>query len=137
MEVVDNRKTTIKSKLSDSKIVKRIRSNKNFQIIIAIFIFAIGLIIYSSIMTAKDVEKKQTTMTQTMNDEEQRLATILSGIGGAGNVETLITKTDGEIVGVLIVAEGADNISVRLRLLDATSTALGVNKKIINVYQMK
>ena len=72
-----------------------------------------------------------------MDDEERRLAAILGGIEGAGRVETMITRRDDEVVGVLVIAEGADDIKVMLKLLEATTTAMGVDKSIVDVYTMK
>ena len=69
-----------------------------------------------------------------MTDEELRLSNVLSSIDGAGDVSVMISKVGDSIVGVIVIAEGAKEISVRLRLLDATSTALGVDKSVVNVY---
>lgn len=41
-----------------------------------------------------------------------------------------------KILGVVIVAEGADDISVRLRILSAAATALQVDEKIIEIFIM-
>ena len=70
-------------------------------------------------------------------EEEIRLATVLSNIDGVGEVKTMITRNGSEISGVLVIAEGAENISVMLKLLDATSTVMGVDKSIVEVYQME
>ncbi|MDE7372620.1 MAG: hypothetical protein K2N18_01000, partial [Clostridia bacterium] len=72
-----------------------------------------------------------------MTADEQRLSAMLSNIVGAGRVDAMITTDSGKITGVLIVADGADNITVRLRLIDATATALGVSKNIVNVFCRK
>ena len=57
---------------------------------------------------------------------------------GVGRVETMITRGENdEIVGVIVIAEGAEDIGVRLRLLSAVTTAMGVDKQIVNVYTMK
>ena len=94
-------------------------------------IIAIGLIIYSTIETTA------TTESTYMDQEEIRLATTLSNIDGVGEVKTMITRNGDEISGVLVIAEGAENISVMLKLLDATATAMGVDKSIVEVYQME
>lgn len=137
MEIEDNRKSGIAESIRSSSIIKKLRGIKNIQIIVAIFIIAVGLIIYSSVSTAIKAKTQtvSSTSASTMTEQEQRLSSILSRIEGAGSVETMITtQSDGEIVGVLIIAQGAKDISVRLRLLDAASTALGVSKQVINVY---
>ncbi len=48
-------------------------------------------------------------------------------------MQTMITSSGGKIVGVLIIADGAKNPIVRLRLLQAGSSALGVDKDVVSV----
>ena len=72
-----------------------------------------------------------------MDEEETRLSKVLSSIEGAGQVEVMIVREDGVVTGVLVVAEGAKDIGVMLKLLDATSTVMGVDKSVVEVYQME
>lgn len=139
MDVEDNRKSGIKDVVRNNSFVKKLRGIKNIQIIVAIFIIAIALIIYSSVSTSLKTKSDTATsgISSSMSEQEQRLSAILSRIEGAGEVEAMITQNDGEIVGVLITAQGANDITVRLRLLDAAATALGVSKQVINVYSRK
>ena len=111
---------------------EKIKGIKNIKIIVLIFIIAIALIIYSNVATTKD-SVKQTFQ----NEEEQRLSSILSSVDGAGEVETMITKSSGQIVGVLVIADGANNPLVRIRLLNAASSALGVDSSAVSVMSRK
>lgn len=113
------------------KAWEKIKGIKNIKIIALIFIIAISLIIYSSVATSKQTEKTF------QNEDEFRLASILSSIDGAGEVETMISKSSGEIVGVLVIADGANNPLVRLRLLQAASSALGVDSDVVSVLSRK
>ena len=113
------------------KTWEKIKGIKNIKIIALIFIIAISLIIYSSVATSKQTEKTF------QNEDELRLASILSSIDGAGEVETMISKSAGEIVGVLVIADGASNPLVRLRLLQAASSALGVDSDVVSVLSRK
>ena len=135
MDVYDERSKSVKS--SANGLIKKLKGIKNLQIIVVIFIIAVALIIYSTVMTSKDKNDVKTSASAVMTSEEQRLSSILGNIDGAGKVETMITSQNGEIVGVLVIADGADSITVRLRLMDATATALGVSKQIINVFSRK
>ena len=106
---------------ADAKgVFEKIKGIKNIKIIVLIFIIAIALIIYSNVATTK--QSAQTFQ----NDEETRLSSILSSVEGAGEVETMITKSSGQ-------ADGANNPLVRLRLLQAASSALGVDSEIVSV----
>ena len=131
MEVVDNRKQGIYERLKNHPIAKKLAGIKNLEIMIVAVIIAIGLIIYSG------VESFSPTQTAHMDEEETRLASTLSQIEGVGEVKTMITRNGDEISGVLVIADGAENISVMLKLLDATSTVMGVDKSIVEVYQME
>lgn len=51
----------------------------------------------------------------------------------SGGELVVLKEKNPEIVGVLVVAEGADDIGVRLELLNAAATVLQVDKKIITV----
>ncbi len=136
MEVSDERQNDSEKKGGVGNFFKKIKQIKNFRIIAVIFIIAIALIIYSTVITNKP-DKAQTAVSTVMTQDEQRLSSILAGIEGAGSVESMITERDGEIVGVLVIAEGADDITVRIRLVSAAATALGVDKSVVNVYSKK
>ena len=135
MEIQDDRKQSLSTK--QSGFFKKLKGIKNLQIIVVIFIIAIALIIYSTVMTKNDAKQVETTSSSVMTQDEQRLSAMLSNIVGAGKVDTMITVNNGKITGVLVVADGADDITVRLRLIDATATALGVSRNIVNVFSRK
>ena len=135
LKIEDRRNDGMFARVKNNSVIKKLRGIKNIQIIALIFIIAVGLIIYSSVTTAN---RDATDGTKSvMTEEEQRLSAVLSSIEGAGAVETMITSRDGNIVGVIVIAEGAESISVRLKLLDAAACALGVSKQIVNVYSRK
>lgn len=138
MEVQDERKPDVLSKVRNSGIVKKIKGIKNIRIIATIFIIAVALLIYSSVATGNAARSASSDEQSTeMDEDENRLASILEGLEGVGRVETMITREDDTIVGILVIAEGAEDIAVRLRLLSAVTTAMGVDKQIVNVYTMK
>ena len=132
MQVEDNRKAKPFERLKSSGIIQKLKGIKNIQIIIAILIIAAALIIYSNVIGKTN--SKSTTTASVMTEEESRLSSVLGEIEGSGKVSSMITRNDGQIVGVIGIAEGASDITVRLRLLDAAATALGVDKNIVSVY---
>lgn len=134
MEVEDKRKDSVAQRIGNSAIVKKLKSVKNIRIIAVVFIIAIALIIYSSVVATRESKTAFQSQQQTVQSEdEQRLSSILSQIDGAGQVQTMITRTDGQIVGVLVIADGAKNPYVRLKLMQASATALGVSEDVISV----
>lgn len=139
MEVHDERKPDVFEKIKGSALLKKIKGIKNIRLIAAIFIIAVALLIYSSVATNNAVrDASGTESAYGMDQEESRLASVLEGLEGVGRVQTMITRGENdEIVGVIVIAEGAEDIGVRLRLLSAVTTAMGVDKQIVNVYTMK
>ena len=118
---------------SDAKNAwEKIKGIKNIKIVALLFIIAVALIIYSNVAASKQTDNKSY-----QNEDEIRLSSILSSIDGAGEVETMISKSSGEIVGVLVIADGANNPLVRLRLLQAASDALGVDSSTVSVLSRK
>lgn len=66
--------------------------------------------------------------------EESRISQVLSAISGAGSVQVAIYYEDSVPCGAVAVAQGAENIAVRLTLADALSRLLGVDIQRIAVY---
>lgn len=134
MEINDQRKNVSKQ---SGGFLKKLKGIKNLQIIAVVFIIAVALLIYSTVMTSKSSSGAKTTVSTVMTQDEQRLSAILSNIDGAGQVETMITEQNNTVVGVLVIADGAKDILVRIRLVEAAATALGVDKGLVNVYSRK
>lgn len=139
MEVKDERRSDLFDKVRNSSVLKKIRGIKNIRLIAAIFIIAVALIIYSNVAADRAAADRTAGAPETsMDSDESRLAGILEGLEGVGRVETMITRgEDDGVVGIIVIAEGAEDIATRLRLLSAVTTAMGVDKQIVNVYTMK
>lgn len=139
MEVKDERRSDLFDKVRNSSVLKKIRGIKNIRLIAAIFIIAVALIIYSNVAADRAAADRTAGAPETsMDSDESRLAGILEELEGVGRVETMITRgEDDEVVGIIVIAEGAEDIATRLRLLSAVTTAMGVDKQIVNVYTMK
>ena len=73
-------------------------------------------------------------MTYAAGSVEERLAHVLSQIAGAGQVEVLVTEGDQGVLGVLVVADGAQELSVRTELMRAAMTALDVPADAVEVF---
>ena len=168
------------------ELCQKLKSIKNFEIILCVIIIAVVLLIYFSTDTKTDkqddspetVSKDSVKLTENL---EERLSEILKQIEGVGEVNVLITyattevpviadsvnshqtTTSGdnsqtttttnsstpiisnqdiiviqekmpEILGVIVVADGADNIKTKLKILTAVSTALGINGNSIQIF---
>ncbi|MDO4548322.1 MAG: hypothetical protein Q4D04_09510 [Clostridia bacterium] len=63
---------------------------------------------------------------------EARLASVLSAMDGVGECRVMINADEG----VLIVAKGAEDISVRLEIIRAVRALLGVESERVEVLAM-
>lgn len=96
----------------------------------------------AEIVPAYSVDKQTSTMTDegedgksTTNSENTQSEIVT--IGGSNGSEPLVLKENSpKIKGVIVVAEGADNIGVRLNLLEAVQTILDIRPNQVNVYNM-
>ena len=156
---------------------KKLKSIKNYEIIICLIIICIVLLIYFSVNgDGKKEEKVTESVNISLTDGlEERVGNVLSKIEGVGEVDVLITFSSSveqvtantqnshstttsnqnnstttstttsspiisnqnvivlqekmpEIIGVIVVAAGADNPKVKINILSAVSTALDIDK---------
>lgn len=108
-----------KKLLGNSKLFQKLKSIKHIEIIIAVIFAIIIMLIYISSTETKSVS--------TSASLEARLENILSDIEGAGDVSVLINTTSNEVIdGVIVVASGAENITVKLNILKAVQTVLKI-----------
>ena len=78
----------------------------------------------------------------TENRLEKRMAEVLGCIAGAGKVEVALFYTgdesgqSGSPTGAVVVAQGADDLAVRLELIRAVRTLLGLPEAAVDVFAM-
>ncbi len=75
------------------EIINKIKSIKNYEIIISLIIIAVILLIYFSVTDKKDanVDVKSSNVSSLTDGLEERLEDILSKIDGVGKTDVLIT----------------------------------------------
>lgn len=67
--------------------------------------------------------------------EESRISRVLSTIDGAGTVEVAVYYEESVPCGAVVVAEGAGDVAVQLRLISAVTTLLGIDQSRVAVYE--
>ena len=65
-------------------------------------------------------------------ESERRLISVLDRIDGAGETDALIMESNGR-TSVLVIAEGADDMSVYLRILQAVRTMFNLELSDIEI----
>ena len=78
-------------------------------------------------------EGEKVVATESVESSDGTVTTSPVFSGGEPVILEVLTP---EITGVLIVAEGADDLGVRFNLIEATASVLNINQSIIKVYTM-
>lgn len=68
------------------------------------------------------------------DSQEGRIGRVLSSMAGAGQVEVAVYYEDAVPCGAVVVADGARDVAVSLRLSSAVSALLGLEPARIAVY---
>ncbi len=82
------------------------------------------------------------------SQQEKRIAEVLSAIAGAGKVEVVLyyapqetdvfaSSASASPTGAVVVAQGAEDMAVRLRLIRAVRTLLGLPETAVDVFAME
>ena len=121
----------------------------------AAILLAVLVLAGSALLPQTESAAPRSAQTQTHADTlEARLGEVLSQITGAGKVEVAIqyaqavsaqenwlsaqqTQTRGDPVAVVVVAEGADDVAVRLQLARAVETLLRLDAANVEVFEMR
>ena len=115
------------------KVLNFVNDNKKIIIVVILIIILVGTIYFINSYGAKD---KSVSSVQDKSATEIKLTGILSSRDGVGNTDVMITENNDGIQGGIIVCEGANNIMTRNVILNAVSTALNIDKKLIAIYSM-
>lgn len=75
------------------------------------------------------------TQGESSSTAEQRISRVLSTIAGAGQVEVAVYYEDSIPCGAVVVAEGAGDVAVQLRLCSAVTTLLGIDQSRVSIYK--
>jgi|GEM_PF-4366732 len=124
------------------ELVKKILNGENKGKIIGLT--ALLILCFVLVYVTND-PLKVTSDIDNNSDEQQEIissdfASVLSSVEGAGKVSVYITYVDEDktqVMGVIIVAEGAKDLNVAMKLQQAAATAYGIGIDRIEVFKMK
>ena len=111
--------------------IKNFFSNKTAR---TVFVLLIALLLVFAVYRVFFKGKEKSSTSYETTELEERLSQILSKIDGVGNVSVMVSEEEGRAVSAVIVFRGADSILTRMRVVDAASGALGIDKEYILVY---
>lgn len=72
---------------------------------------------------------------ESASTEESRISRVLSAIEGAGTVEVAVHYEDSLPCSAVVVAQGAGDVAVQLRLVSAVTTLLGIDQNRVAIYE--
>ena len=113
---------------------EKIVSIKSLRLLITFLLIGSIVILTLTVLTeGKDGRRQIIDMD---GSSEERLAGILSGIKGAGEVETVIEYDEqSKVVGVIVPAEGAGNPSVANNLTKGVATLYDIPVSSVIVFE--
>ena len=71
------------------------------------------------------------------SEAEQKVSRLLQEIDGVGKAEVMICETEEGVQSVVVVCEGAKDISIVMDVREAVAAALGTEEKAVKVYLKK
>lgn len=144
-----------KPQKSKFKWVEKLKNIKHIEIYITIIFAIILILIFFSSTDNKTVSNsktnnttQETTITTYIADMEDKLEHILSQVQGASNVNVMITldmssstikdsiietNTFPQVKGVVIVAKGVENTSVKMNMLKAVQAVIDISSGRIEI----
>ena len=129
----------IKSKLGKSKVIAKLKEVKNVEIVVAVILALVAAVAYFAVTAnhAKKTQSAETASSVGMNEAEERLAETISEIAGVGEARVLITTdSGGELIGVVVVAQGAEKTENRIKMIRCVEKATGAKVDQIEIFEM-
>ena len=108
-------------------------------LIVALVVACIAVLLYVAIGGVSCNSKTTSTAKgSSQTSLENSLSAILSQIDGAGETDVLITTdSHGDLVGVIVVSQGAGDNRVAVLLMRAVATATGATPDQIDIFERK
>lgn len=107
-------------------MIEALRSAKKLELLILI-VFICALLVV--VISGRNAEEP---------DAEGRMRALLSGIEGAGRVRVMLSlDPEGNYIGAVIAAQGADDVRVQLEIEWAVKTLTGIPLERIEVVKSK
>ena len=120
-----------------SMLAVKIKENKKLQIAACALLIGMGALILSAESFGTDAGVRS-SYEDNSRDIERQLEDTLSFIEGVGRVRSMITYSQsGEVEGVIVIAEGTEDITTRMTLQDAVKTVLNIDLEKVAIFEMK
>jgi hypothetical protein len=123
--------------MNAKETLKKLKEDKKLVTLILMLLCGAALIALSFRISPQkegQAEPRGADLAYASTEMESRLSGVLSSIAGAGDVEVMVVQDEGGVRGVLVVADGAGELTVRTELMRAAMTALDVPASSVEVF---
>lgn len=122
--------------MNAKETLKKLKEEKKLVTLILMLLCGAALIALSFVLSPprEEVEPRGADLAYASTEMESRLSGVLSSIAGAGNVNVMVVQDEEGVRGVLVVADGARELTVRTELMRAAMTALDVPASAVEVF---
>ena len=123
---------------SIKKFFSKLKSIKNIEIYAALILAVIVIVLVFTTASAKNNTQTATDDTY-IGQMEHKICSVIQKIAGCGKAEVAISCLAGDdsVVGVVVVAEGADDPIVKFKIVEVVVTLLDVDKTDVAVFTYK
>lgn len=118
--------------------LKELIKNKKI-VLLAVCVCICLLLLYMMNSKTNNLYESTPVNAKQQQDYNSEFEVLLSQINGAGKTNAYVNQDmdTGEVLGVIIVSQGANDLKVKLMLANAASTALSVSFDKIEVFEMQ
>lgn len=112
----------------------------------------LGILVLVMVIPVNDSKPKENTsisQESSKGELEEKLELVLSSMEGVGKVKVMITvresasdlfsdaKEEGEVLGVVVVAQGAGNATIDSKIMTAVKALFGIEAHKISIVKMR
>ena len=120
------------------KFLEKLKSVKNIEIYVAL-ILAVIVILFVFVGGGTKNASKTASDDTYISEMEHKICSVIQNIAGCGKADVVISygANDDEVIGVVVVAEGANDPIVRFKIVEVVVTLLDVDSSSVQVFTYK
>ena len=120
------------------KIFAKLKSIKNIEIYVALILAVIVIIFVFAGSGTKNASKTVEDDTY-ISKMEHKICSVIQNIAGCGKADVVISYAGNEedVIGVVVVAEGANDPIIRFKIVEVVVTLLNVDQSNVSVFTYK
>ena len=120
------------------KFFDKLKSIKNIEIYVAL-ILAVIVILFVFVGSGTKNASKSVVDDTYISQMEHKIGSVIQNIAGCGKADVVISYSNDEetVIGVVVVAEGANDPIIRFKIIEVVVTLLDVDSSGVAVFTYK